>query len=157
MALKYFCFQILDYTQYYLDLQTANQKDTAQWEVEYNLTSYYGFSQVTPLNLHQLKESFTVADDHSLFYRSVWARNQFTRTTVFGSVSILDFVQTFLISKNLMVAAVRKKIFHQIFSNGFIKFVENIVSKDPNYKFWSPLVQKWSKLSVIKSISLSCR
>lgn len=36
-------FQVLDYTQYYLDLESANsgKEGTPAWQTEYNLTTYY--------------------------------------------------------------------------------------------------------------------
>lgn len=61
--------QVIDYVQYYLDLATANQREAADWTVEYNLTSYYGFHQVSPAEFHVLAESFTVPDGLPLFAR----------------------------------------------------------------------------------------
>nr|XP_022908691.1 acid sphingomyelinase-like phosphodiesterase 3b [Onthophagus taurus] len=53
--------QILDYTQYYLDLSQANedQKIEPEWLIEYNFSSYYGISNITPLSLHTLAERLT--------------------------------------------------------------------------------------------------
>ncbi|XP_046667203.1 acid sphingomyelinase-like phosphodiesterase 3b [Homalodisca vitripennis] len=50
--------QVLDYTQYYLDLNQANQKEKADWSQEYNFTSYYGLTNITPSSLHELASSF---------------------------------------------------------------------------------------------------
>lgn len=61
--------QVLDFVQYYLDLSTANQKDSPEWTVEYNLTSYYGLRHVTPLELHELAETFIIPDGLPLFLR----------------------------------------------------------------------------------------
>ncbi|RZF41613.1 hypothetical protein LSTR_LSTR000327 [Laodelphax striatellus] len=61
--------QVQDYVQYYLDLSTANRDHRAEWQIEYNLTSYYGFRQVSARDLHELAESFTVPDGHLLFSR----------------------------------------------------------------------------------------
>ncbi|KAK9701967.1 Acid sphingomyelin phosphodiesterase C-terminal region [Popillia japonica] len=60
---------ILDYTQYYLDLPTANlnSKSEPEWVVEYNFTSYYGISNITPLALHNLADKLTLANDQSTF------------------------------------------------------------------------------------------
>ncbi|KAF2879438.1 hypothetical protein ILUMI_26738 [Ignelater luminosus] len=51
--------QVLDYTQYYLDLSNANTKGEAEWTVEYNFSSYYGITNITPLSLHNLAEKLT--------------------------------------------------------------------------------------------------
>ncbi|XP_017779074.1 PREDICTED: acid sphingomyelinase-like phosphodiesterase 3b [Nicrophorus vespilloides] len=53
--------QVLDYTQYYLDLPLANTntKTDPEWMVEYNFSSYYGISNITPLSLHNLAEKLT--------------------------------------------------------------------------------------------------
>ncbi|KAK4883010.1 hypothetical protein RN001_006329, partial [Aquatica leii] len=51
--------QVFDYTQYYLDLSTANKKGEAEWTVEYNFSSYYGITNITPLSLHNLAEKLT--------------------------------------------------------------------------------------------------
>ena len=56
--------QVLDYTQYYLDLEQANLVEEANWQPEYNLTTYYfGLGEVTPLALHNLADRFTSPDD----------------------------------------------------------------------------------------------
>ncbi|KAF4518305.1 hypothetical protein B566_EDAN005874 [Ephemera danica] len=65
--------QVLDYTQFYLDLNHANQHDKAEWQPEYNLTSHYGLSDVSPRSLHRLAESFRSLDDTELFERYVRA------------------------------------------------------------------------------------
>lgn len=51
--------QVIDYTQYYLDLSNANRKGEAEWVVEYNFSSYYGITNITPLSLHNLAEKLT--------------------------------------------------------------------------------------------------
>lgn len=56
--------QVLDYTQYYLDLEQANKLEEAVWQPEYNLTTYYyGLSEVSSLALHNLADHFNNADD----------------------------------------------------------------------------------------------
>ncbi|XP_046392438.1 acid sphingomyelinase-like phosphodiesterase 3b [Ischnura elegans] len=54
--------QVLDYVQYYLDLDAANHLDTAEWKVEYNLTSFYGLSNVSAASLHELAETFLMGN-----------------------------------------------------------------------------------------------
>lgn len=55
---------MLDYTQYYLDLEQANQLGEAVWQPEYNLTTYYyGLGEVSSVALHNLADRFTNADD----------------------------------------------------------------------------------------------
>lgn len=63
-------FQVLDYTQYYLDLEAANsKKDGAPvWQSEYNLTTYYhGLGEisrdVSAVSLHNLADRFTNPED----------------------------------------------------------------------------------------------
>ncbi|XP_030756670.1 acid sphingomyelinase-like phosphodiesterase 3b [Sitophilus oryzae] len=51
--------QVFDYTQYYLDLSSANYNRKADWVVEYNFSTYYGINDITPLNLHTLADKFT--------------------------------------------------------------------------------------------------
>lgn len=63
---SYFNFyqQVLDYTQYYLDLDQANSVSEPVWQAEYNLTTqYYGLAEVTAVALHNLAERFSNADD----------------------------------------------------------------------------------------------
>lgn len=51
---------MLDYTQYYLDLATANSIGEAVWQPEYNLTtSYFGNSEVNAVALHNLADRFS--------------------------------------------------------------------------------------------------
>ncbi|CAH1129145.1 unnamed protein product [Ceutorhynchus assimilis] len=61
--------QVFDYTQYYLDLSTANSNGKADWVVEYNFSTYYGINDITPLNLHTLADKFTqeTAADNGVF------------------------------------------------------------------------------------------
>lgn len=52
--------QVLDYTQYYLDLgRLSRHPGVIDWEVEYNFSSYYGLSNISPLSLHTLAEKLT--------------------------------------------------------------------------------------------------
>ncbi|KAK9875097.1 hypothetical protein WA026_005892 [Henosepilachna vigintioctopunctata] len=66
--------QILDYTQYYLDLTKANLENEAKWSVEYNFSTYYMINNITPLALHNLAEklSFTQGDNpvFNRYYRA---------------------------------------------------------------------------------------
>lgn len=56
--------QVLDYSQYYLDLAVANTKgEAAEWQLEYNLTYYYGLTEVTSVSLHDLADRFSNAED----------------------------------------------------------------------------------------------
>lgn len=50
--------QVLDYTQYYLDLSTANHLDNAEWRLEYNFTTFYGLPNISAASLHELAETF---------------------------------------------------------------------------------------------------
>lgn len=33
--------QVLDYAQYYLNLDVSNERSSAQWNLEYNFTKHY--------------------------------------------------------------------------------------------------------------------
>jgi hypothetical protein len=61
--------QVLDYRQYYLDLNAANLRNAAEWLPEYNLTDYYGLNDVSASELHNLVESFAVQDGSTFFSR----------------------------------------------------------------------------------------
>ncbi|XP_023719561.1 acid sphingomyelinase-like phosphodiesterase 3a [Cryptotermes secundus] len=61
--------QVLDYRQYYLDLNAANLRNAAEWLPEYNLTDYYGLNEVSASELHNLVESFGVQEGSALFSR----------------------------------------------------------------------------------------
>ncbi|XP_054264443.1 acid sphingomyelinase-like phosphodiesterase 3b [Macrosteles quadrilineatus] len=50
--------QVLDYTQFYLDLSLANERGKAEWRLEYNFTSYYGLTNISAGSLHELAASF---------------------------------------------------------------------------------------------------
>ncbi|KAL1117772.1 hypothetical protein AAG570_004087, partial [Ranatra chinensis] len=66
--------QLLDYSQYYLDLTAANQKGEADWSLEYNFTSYYQLSEVSPKALHDLAQMFTTEEGKEVFGR-YWVAN----------------------------------------------------------------------------------
>ncbi|KAL1459813.1 hypothetical protein WDU94_011767 [Cyamophila willieti] len=57
---------VLDFSQYYLDLGETNSGklsgNEAVWQLEYNLTSYYGLNEVSPRSLHELAQSFTLSN-----------------------------------------------------------------------------------------------
>ncbi|KAJ3641479.1 hypothetical protein Zmor_027986 [Zophobas morio] len=63
--------QVLDYTQYYLDLSQANSKSKgeANWSIEYTFSSYYGISEITPNTLHQLADKLTAVNHNTFFDR----------------------------------------------------------------------------------------
>ncbi|KAJ1530897.1 hypothetical protein ONE63_005737 [Megalurothrips usitatus] len=51
---------VLDFSQYYLDLKRANREGRAEWQLGYNLTSYYfPMREVSAQSFHKLAESFT--------------------------------------------------------------------------------------------------
>jgi hypothetical protein len=63
--------QVLDYRQYYLDLNASNMRNVTEWLSEYNLTEYYGLNEVSANELHNLVESFQGHEGTSLFHRCV--------------------------------------------------------------------------------------
>ncbi|XP_039963693.1 uncharacterized protein LOC120776780 [Bactrocera tryoni] len=54
--------QVLDYTQYFMDLQLANQVGEPNWLPEYNLTHYYALSDISAVSLHNFVDRFTSGD-----------------------------------------------------------------------------------------------
>ncbi|XP_075215109.1 acid sphingomyelinase-like phosphodiesterase 3b [Lycorma delicatula] len=66
--------QVLDYTQYYLDLKIANQRDQADWQPEYNFSSYYEMNYLTAQSLHHLAQSFR-HDPHSIMFNRYYRAN----------------------------------------------------------------------------------
>ena len=65
-------FQVLDYTQFYLDLEAANRDadiEKPQWVSEYNLTTYYhglgelSRNEISAVSLHNLADRFTNPED----------------------------------------------------------------------------------------------
>lgn len=62
---------MLDYRQYYLDLNAANTRNVTEWLSEYNLTEYYDLNEVSASELHSLAESFAGQEGMSRFQRCV--------------------------------------------------------------------------------------
>ncbi|KAG5869138.1 hypothetical protein JTB14_001911 [Gonioctena quinquepunctata] len=67
--------QVFDYTQFYLDLSTANANDNknAEWAVEYNFSTYYSVNEISAVSLHSLADKFTQDNPqgHATFSRWV--------------------------------------------------------------------------------------
>ncbi|KAK0157439.1 hypothetical protein PV328_011183 [Microctonus aethiopoides] len=57
--------QILDYTQYYLDLSKANAIGRANWVIEYSLLDYYELKDISARSLHDLADRFTQTNDNA--------------------------------------------------------------------------------------------
>ncbi|KAF3423369.1 hypothetical protein E2986_13585 [Frieseomelitta varia] len=57
--------QVLDYTQYYLNLPDANSIGTANWLPEYSLLEYYELQEITAIALHDLADRFTQLNDYA--------------------------------------------------------------------------------------------
>lgn len=57
--------QVLDYTQYYLDV--TNSRGEFHWTVEYNLTQYYGLRDVSAVSLDALAEKIRNHHDRAIF------------------------------------------------------------------------------------------
>ncbi|XP_076650576.1 cyclic GMP-AMP phosphodiesterase SMPDL3A isoform X2 [Halictus rubicundus] len=57
--------QVLDYTQYYLDLSNANIVGKANWQVEYTLLEQYKLQEITAITLHDLADRLTQSDDNA--------------------------------------------------------------------------------------------
>lgn len=59
--------QVLDYSQYYLDLKKANREGRAEWQLGYNLSTYYNYPtnfmrEVSARSFHHLAEAFISPD-----------------------------------------------------------------------------------------------
>lgn len=70
--------KVLDYTQYYLDLATANRNvGAAEWTAEYNLTQYYNLHEVSAFSLHNLADKLRIGTPHetNLFTKYLRAYN----------------------------------------------------------------------------------
>ncbi|CAG9794964.1 unnamed protein product [Diatraea saccharalis] len=64
--------KVLDYTQYYLDLATANRNaGGAEWTAEYNLTQYYGLHEISASSLHNLADKLRIGtpQETTVFYK----------------------------------------------------------------------------------------
>lgn len=57
--------QVLDYTQYYLNLPEANLNGKASWLVEYSMLEYYDLQEITAITLHDLADRFTQSNDYA--------------------------------------------------------------------------------------------
>lgn len=77
--------QILDYTQYYLNLPEANSNGKANWMIEYSLLEYYDLQEISAITLHDLADRFTQSNDNA-FVRYVtrdlsrWALTRVRKT-----------------------------------------------------------------------------
>uniref|UniRef100_A0A336LRH4 CSON015030 protein n=1 Tax=Culicoides sonorensis TaxID=179676 RepID=A0A336LRH4_CULSO len=71
--------QVLDYSQYYLDLASANLNNEPDWQLEYNLTYYYGLTEVTSVSLHNLADRFSNSED--LLFGKYYRANSVRHTT----------------------------------------------------------------------------
>ncbi|XP_046808525.1 uncharacterized protein LOC124420278 [Lucilia cuprina] len=69
---------VLDYTQYYMDLQLANTLGEPNWLPEYNLTHYYALSDISAISLHNFVDRFTSNDGSwfAKYYRANTVRHQ---------------------------------------------------------------------------------
>ena len=54
--------ELVDYTQYYLNLPDANQKGTATWVSEYSMSKDYGLKNLNLASMNSLVESFKAKD-----------------------------------------------------------------------------------------------
>ncbi|XP_030372143.1 acid sphingomyelinase-like phosphodiesterase 3b [Scaptodrosophila lebanonensis] len=70
--------QVVDYTQYWMDLPLANRANEPLWLPEYNLTHYYALNDISAIALHNFAERFTGSDTSwfSRYYRANAVRHQ---------------------------------------------------------------------------------
>ncbi|XP_061396134.1 acid sphingomyelinase-like phosphodiesterase 3b, partial [Musca vetustissima] len=81
--------QVLDYTQYYMDLQSANLLGEPNWVPEYNLTHYYALSDISAISLHNFVDRFT-SNDGSWFAKYYRANSVRYQTDPCDSVCMLN-------------------------------------------------------------------
>ncbi|XP_073840990.1 acid sphingomyelinase-like phosphodiesterase 3b [Musca autumnalis] len=81
--------QVLDYTQYYMDLQNANLVGEPNWVPEYNLTHYYALSDISAITLHNFVERFT-SNDGSWFAKYYRANSVRYQTDPCGNMCMLN-------------------------------------------------------------------
>uniref|UniRef100_A0ABD2W3D3 Acid sphingomyelinase-like phosphodiesterase 3b n=1 Tax=Trichogramma kaykai TaxID=54128 RepID=A0ABD2W3D3_9HYME len=64
--------EVLDYSQYYLNLAEANLGKRTNWRLEYNLREHYELAEVSALSLHDLADRFTQPNNHafSRYYKA---------------------------------------------------------------------------------------
>ncbi|KAL3856819.1 hypothetical protein ACJMK2_011534 [Sinanodonta woodiana] len=60
-------WQVLDFTNYYLNLTEANQSGNAEWKMEYNAKTAYGLNNLYPKNWNDL--IYRMKDDDDLFQK----------------------------------------------------------------------------------------
>lgn len=72
--------QILDYTQYYLNLPEANSIGKANWMIEYSLLDYYELEEISAITLHDLADRFTQSNDYAFVRYVQHALREQTRT-----------------------------------------------------------------------------
>ncbi|VVC44532.1 Calcineurin-like phosphoesterase domain, ApaH type,Metallo-dependent phosphatase-like [Cinara cedri] len=66
---------IIDYTQYYIDLESSANGDPDDWKVEYNMTSYYNLHNISAKNLHAIAETFQQIEKSDIFDRYIEANS----------------------------------------------------------------------------------
>jgi len=66
---------IVNYEQYFLDLDEANKEGKTKWYKEYDLLSYYNFKNVTPQALHNLAQNFLRGEDRAIVFEKYWMAN----------------------------------------------------------------------------------
>lgn len=115
--------QILDYTQYYLNLPEANSNGKANWMTEYTLLEYYDLKEISAIILHDLADRFTQSNENA-FVRYV-ARDETDRLA-----SIWARVYTYLqnhinpSSLNIGLDYILNRVFH-IADIFFLAFLQN--------------------------------
>lgn len=58
--------QVLDYSQYFLDLSRATDPETeAEWTLLYNFTDFYDVKEPSAEELHNIAENFTTRDSQA--------------------------------------------------------------------------------------------
>ena len=69
---SFFSFQILDYDQFWLDLNEANSNDIAEWKLEYSFKDFYGAKDFSPQEFQGILDKMKIEDD---FFKQYFAAN----------------------------------------------------------------------------------
>ncbi|XP_055846321.1 uncharacterized protein LOC129912198 isoform X2 [Episyrphus balteatus] len=128
--------QVLDYTQYYLDLALANTLGEPNWIPEYNLTHYYGLNDISAISLHNFVDRFT-SNDGSWFPKYYRANTVRYQTDPCEGICMLNHY--------CAITRVDYKEFRQC-----------LEKEQSALRSHSPAMQSCSLLILLLSVALSC-
>ena len=68
--------QVLDYTQFYLNLTEANLSGRAEWRIAYNFTRLYGMADVSAIGLNNIASAML---SHPAVFHKYYSMNHMLR------------------------------------------------------------------------------